>query len=146
MWNMCVLCRILHDPIWFRYLLLVGNIHQFWVAALVRESTYTWLWRLDFIEILSRFPYVHTDSYIVSMILQSVRWWIFLWKGNKGCSIDTLLSYGLLLVHTLVAYPSCATRGKHFEWCGTGQTLTSLLMARVMYRTYARLLEAWVTR
>jgi hypothetical protein len=74
---MCASCRILHDPIWFRYLLLVGYIHQFWVAALVLESTYAWLWQLDLIEILPRFPYVHTDSYIVSTILQSVRWWIF---------------------------------------------------------------------
>ena len=39
-------------------------------------------------------------------------------KGAKRCNIDTLLSYGLLLVHALVAYPSCATCGKHFEWCG----------------------------
>ncbi len=77
MQNMCALCRILHNPIWIRYLLLVGNIHQFWMAVLVRESTYTRFWRLDFIEILSRFPYVHTDSCIVSMILQSMRWWIF---------------------------------------------------------------------
>jgi hypothetical protein len=73
----CASCRILHGPMWFWYLLLVGNIHQFWVAALVPESTYAGLWLLDLIEILSRFPYVHTDSYIVSTRLQSVRWWIF---------------------------------------------------------------------
>jgi hypothetical protein len=54
---MCALCRILHDPIWFGYLLLVENIHPFWVAALVPESMYAWLWRLDLIEILSRFLY-----------------------------------------------------------------------------------------
>ncbi len=63
-------------------------------------------------------------------------------RETKHCSIDTLLSYGLLLVHALVACPSCATCGKHLEWCGAGQTLASLLMARVMYRTYACLLEA----
>ncbi len=74
---MCASCGILHNPIWFGYLLLMENIHQFWVAVLVRESTYARLWRLDLIEILSRFPYVHTDSYIVSTILQSVRWWMF---------------------------------------------------------------------
>ena len=74
---MCASCRILHDPIWFRYLLLVGNIHQFWVAVLVQESMYARLWQLDLIEILYRFPYVHTDSCIVSMVLHSVRWWIF---------------------------------------------------------------------
>ena len=34
-------------------------------------------------------------------------------KGNKRCSKDTLLSYGLELVHALVAYPSCATCREH---------------------------------
>jgi hypothetical protein len=57
-------------------------------------------------------------------------------KGAKRCSIDTLLSYELLLVHARVAYPSCATCGEHFEWCGAGQTLTSSLMAQAMYCTY----------
>jgi hypothetical protein len=67
-------------------------------------------------------------------------------KGVKRCSIDTLLSYGLLLVHVRVAYPSRATCGKHFEWSGAGQTLVSSLMTGAMYRTYLCPLEARVTR
>jgi hypothetical protein len=67
-------------------------------------------------------------------------------REQKRCSIDTLLSYGLLLVHALVAYPSCAMCGKHFEWCGAGQTLASSLMARAMYHTYVCPLDARVTR
>ncbi len=63
-------------------------------------------------------------------------------KERKRCSIDTLLSYGLLLVHALVAYPSCAMCGEHFEWCGAGQTLASSLMAQAMYLTYVCPLEA----
>ena len=39
--DMCASCRILHDPVCFRYLLLMGNnTHQCCVAAPVRESTY----------------------------------------------------------------------------------------------------------
>ena len=52
------------------------------------------------------------------------------------------LSYGLLLVHALVAYPLCATCGKHFEQCGAGQTFASSLTAQAMYRSYVCLLEA----
>ena len=54
--------------------------------------------------------------------------------------------WATLIARDFVAYPTCATCAEHFEWCGAGQTLASLLMARAMYHTYACLLEAQVKR
>ncbi len=54
--------------------------------------------------------------------------------------------WATLIARDFVAYPSCATCAEHFEWCGAGQTRASSSMARAVYRTYVRLLEARVDR
>jgi hypothetical protein len=75
---MRALCRILHDPIVFRNLLWWGNMPSLSIGfastrVYVREATDGWIFLRSYLD----FPMHVLVPMIVSMILQSSRWWIF---------------------------------------------------------------------
>jgi hypothetical protein len=80
MQNMCAWCRILHDPILFRYLLMMEEKPLILGWLLQYKSLRTQgLWQLDLI--LRSYLGSHMSTLIpanASVILQSMRWWIFL--------------------------------------------------------------------
>ncbi len=76
--NMCASCRILHDPMVFRNLLWWGNMPSLLIGSAstrvyVREATDGWIFLRSYLD----FPMCELIPMIVSMILQSSRWWIF---------------------------------------------------------------------
>ncbi len=77
--NMCTLCRILHNPIVFRNLLWWWNMPSLLIGSestrvYIHKATDGWIFLRSYLD----FPMCVRVPMIVSMILQSSRWWIFL--------------------------------------------------------------------
>jgi hypothetical protein len=76
----CASHRILRNPIWFRYLFLMGqNASVLGGYACMRVYVRVAFDVLDLIELLHRFSYVHTNSpeciLVLGKIAHLVRWW-----------------------------------------------------------------------
>ncbi len=109
--NMYASCRILHDTIVFRNLLWWGNMPSLLIGSkstrvYVREATDGWIFLRSYLD----FPMYVLVPMIVSMILQSSRWWIFrvgIPHTTWGIHVLGSLSYQSILSGCGIEWQAC---------------------------------------